>query len=505
MNKQHKAGEGYSYNWLAALSVVCFVLAGVYIIKLAIDAGWLTPLRQCGLAALFGAALVGSGLRLREMDKSYSSYLSATGVVVLFMSVVAAGGYYHLISTTFALLLFALVALLSVWLFSLFRSPIYLVVAALGTYLAPFLLGARYDMNLVNGYYLVSSALFAFSSAFLGERLIVLVAAYLSFGAVAQLNFGYEDPLYVAGILALHFVLYLSGVVLQSFSSREALMHREACAFLPLILFFYALEYSLLQKVYGDNVNYLALGFVLLLNLLSFAAQKQLRKPKHLASYDVVLATSALVLYHAFYTQILDVNYQPLVMIAAILAAAVFPVRQRFLLLPMSQFIGGILLFLIIVSNSLLLVMKNFLDHGGNEWVVYGLLTTAALIFYYSKTKRTTLRMNDLAALTLFLAHIQGMLTLFRVTHEINSFAVSVAWAGYALLVLSVGYARREKIFAQSSVIILMISAAKVLLHDVSQTGAGVRIFCLLLTGVVLYVSGLALRKVSSWPEKVAA
>ena len=46
--------------------MAAFVLATAYLIRLAMDAGWLTPTRQVGLAAIFGLALIASGFVLQR-------------------------------------------------------------------------------------------------------------------------------------------------------------------------------------------------------------------------------------------------------------------------------------------------------------------------------------------------------------------------------------------------------------------------------------------------------
>lgn len=56
-------------NLLPILAVICFGLAGVFIVKLAIESGWLTAERQWGLLALFGMALVVTTCYLRGLHK----------------------------------------------------------------------------------------------------------------------------------------------------------------------------------------------------------------------------------------------------------------------------------------------------------------------------------------------------------------------------------------------------------------------------------------------------
>jgi hypothetical protein len=77
--------------------MAAFVLASAYLIRLAIDADWLTPERQVGLAAMFGMVLIGIGFVLQEKYSRYASLLPACGIVVLFLTNYGAHLYHRII------------------------------------------------------------------------------------------------------------------------------------------------------------------------------------------------------------------------------------------------------------------------------------------------------------------------------------------------------------------------------------------------------------------------
>ena len=66
-------------NWLGAVGVICFVFAAGFIIKLAVESGWLTPARQVGLAFLLGCSLIALGSHLFNKDQAYANFLLAGG------------------------------------------------------------------------------------------------------------------------------------------------------------------------------------------------------------------------------------------------------------------------------------------------------------------------------------------------------------------------------------------------------------------------------------------
>jgi hypothetical protein len=72
---------------------VAFALAASYLIRLAIDTGWLTPVRQVAFAAIAGLVLIGTGFALRNFDRQYAGLLPAGGIAILFLSIY--GGHLY--------------------------------------------------------------------------------------------------------------------------------------------------------------------------------------------------------------------------------------------------------------------------------------------------------------------------------------------------------------------------------------------------------------------------
>ena len=56
-------------NWLGFIAVICFVLAGGFIIKLSIDSGWLSCEKRIGLSTLFGIGLIFSRSAFLTLSK----------------------------------------------------------------------------------------------------------------------------------------------------------------------------------------------------------------------------------------------------------------------------------------------------------------------------------------------------------------------------------------------------------------------------------------------------
>src|SRR5512134_3698060 len=73
---------------------VALVLAAAYLIRLAVESGWLTPVRQVTLAAVAGLAMIAAGFVLRNVNRQYAGLLPAGGVAILFLSIYGAHLFY---------------------------------------------------------------------------------------------------------------------------------------------------------------------------------------------------------------------------------------------------------------------------------------------------------------------------------------------------------------------------------------------------------------------------
>jgi len=119
---------------------IALVLAASYLIRLAIDTGWLTPMRQIAFAVVGGLLLIGVGFVLRESERHYASLPAAAGLVILFLSVYGAHLYYGLIGPEAAAAAVVALSAGSLLLSRLFASDLYTLFAVVGSYAAPFLL-----------------------------------------------------------------------------------------------------------------------------------------------------------------------------------------------------------------------------------------------------------------------------------------------------------------------------------------------------------------------------
>jgi len=476
-------------GWTGATALV---LAMAYLIRLALDTGWLTPERQLALAVLSGFSLIGAGLRLRASDREYASLLPAGGLVVLFLSIYGAHLYYHLIGAHLATGAVIVTCLGALWLGRLFESELYGLFAVVGSYSAPFLLpalaGSVTDLVI---YFSAWSVLFCIYSIWIGNRRAYLLAAYM-----ALLGFHFLWKQMASGEWAgaflfqvIQFVIFLGGAVGFSIRHDRPMEKDEALVHLPLLLIFYALQYALLQSHLPAMAPWIALGSAAVLVLVYLAARKIMDTPLESGAL-LVGAYASLALFHAGYMELVPHEFAPWVGLLVLPAAAAYLLaRGENASVPWSiRALIGIVFainYLRVIANS------NIESVPGHD--LLALLYAAELYLAYYLVGRLP-SLASLATPALYAGHVALMGAAVQIFD--GRLAVSLAWGAIGLACLALAFKCKDKVLGKSSLLIFAASVAKVLLFDLSSATPLVRIGSLAILGVTLYAGGWMYKKV---------
>lgn len=140
--------ESLTSRWFVWLGAVAVALAGTFLVKYAIDEGWLGPATRVTLGFVLGMALAAGGewLRRRPLELAIAAIrpnyvppsLTASGLFIAFASIYAAYSLYGLLNPIVALLALAAVALLAVGL-SLLQGIFVALMGVLGGFATPIL------------------------------------------------------------------------------------------------------------------------------------------------------------------------------------------------------------------------------------------------------------------------------------------------------------------------------------------------------------------------------
>ncbi|MHB1948666.1 MAG: DUF2339 domain-containing protein [Gammaproteobacteria bacterium] len=517
--------EFKALNWLGIIAVICFILAATFIIKLSIDSGWLTPVRQIGLAIVFGFSLIGVGITLLKTDKEYASLLPATGIVVFYLSALAANSYYFLISYQAALLIFILISVLCLYLYKKIKLEIYSITAAVGAYLAPLLLvfdrthGSsvisfidlfdftsshtsvmRMDFVITFYYLLLCSFTFVYGSILLSSRILMATAAYLAVAVNGWLGWSYALNELAAFVLAINFLVFAVGVFLYSkYSSHKVLDENESMIYLVVLILFYALEYYFIDKVYPAFAPWISLGFAAFLISLYLIAKKVFQTGT-LQSYKLIVIFTTIVVFHAVYLELLPKDFLPWLFVLFMLSFALAPISVDTIEFKKIYRFPMLAILTIILIEYVSMLDRLIFDYNPH-WLLVSLCSLASIWFLLIYKPSFVRDHTDRGYTILTAAHLLAISGFYRLVTDYGLLAVSASWLFYASCVLLFGFYRKDKVITHSALFVLALAAGKALLYDVSQASTVIRILCLLLTGIVLYGAGFLMRKISLWEK----
>jgi len=481
---------------LAVVAVLCFILAGGFIVKLAVDSGWLTAFRQWSLLTIFGLVLAATGRFTKKIDLSYRSYLSVTGTILLYASAYTSSAYFQLVSPLNSVLFGTVATAVCLHLFSYHRTQFFAVIAIVGTYMSPFLLGvAQRGWDISAGFFILWAILFSWFAVHYKERTVTLLASYFGLAVYTFLNLSITDSTeisFVLLVLMFQFLIFAFGVFRHSKIHKINLTSIESWSYFPILCFYYGISYYFLNKLLGDWTTWIALGFAFAVLVLYQTTTKKIEIQNKLNSNEMIYAFFCLVLIQAGYLQLLPETSKPWLLAILILVSYLSQQKQD---LPQVSRVFKFFGLLIGIIEYLRLSWSLFESFSLNNLIASFSALGVGFFYYLNRLQK----FKEYNYIFLCLVHILAAITLYRMAYDFGSLAVSAVWALYAGVILGYGFKKMDIYLAKSSLLVLILSALKALLYDAASAPTGLRIICLLLTGVLLYGAGYLFKKISHW------
>ena len=489
-----------SGNWLGIVASVCFILAAGFIVKLSIVSGWLTHEKQLGLATLLGLALFTAGILISSADKVYASFLPAAGATILYITCFAAYQYYLLISFQTVIAITSIVSGLSIWFYIRFKHDIYAIIAAVGAYIAPVV--SNVDGNIIFSlyYFIICSLTFATLSIWVQSRTLTVIAAYLAISITAWVGLNLDQDGLIAIALALNFLIFSIGSYFHTHLTQQELTEKESWSLFPVLLIFYAMEYYFIGRIEPALAPWVSLLVAGILVGLYFSAKRWLPN-RQFNSHIMILTFVTVVFFHSVYLELLPSVIKPWLFVIIVLGYGLNHTRI-YLKKANAPLIVPIVALSAILGIEYLNIISHLILHFSLYWAIVSWASFASIWFAFLKHRQELALKDEYSYALLAAAHLLCIMGLYQITINYGSLAVSSSWLLYALIVLGVSFVRNDIIMAKSVLIVLSFAAGKALIYDASSTHAIIRILCLILTGIVLYTSGLVIRKMTQWKSE---
>ncbi|MCA9506479.1 MAG: DUF2339 domain-containing protein [Myxococcales bacterium] len=479
-----------------------FILAAGYFVKLVYDAGWLTPARQVGLAGASGMALIGAGLGLSRFDRDYSAYLPAVGIVVLYLSIFAGHVFYGLFGLPAAFVGVAGVTLAALWLGRRFDHSAYALLAVTGTYATPLLVeAARTDVIDLVVYYSAWGLLFSFVALQERRRSIYLLALYFAlFGFDIAFRLTDRSAWLAAVLYQLVQLLVFAGTAaFFSVRHRRPMTELEAVVHGLALFYFYGIEYSLLHRYAPGAAPWAALASVgVVLGLYEFA-RRQIGDPDRMrASGTLVSAYASIVTTHVVFFELLPDRWQGW-------AAMLLPASAGLL---MRRGAGMSPAWWPVYATSGLVFAFGFFEvlttepeHTTTPMPELLIALHAASLYVAAMLFRRQREGLFVAPVLLYAGHLALLTATVRVLDE--PVAISVVWAVIAVAMLLFAVRRDDRMVGQSSLVIFLASALKVLLYDLSDAAPAIRVVVLVVLAASLYAGGWLYQRMGAQDEEL--
>jgi uncharacterized membrane protein len=496
----HAVNDEVDFTQLLGIGgVAALVLAAVYLIRLAITSGWMTPAVQVMLVFGLGASLIVAGLRATSIQLRYRSLLPAAGLVMLYIAVFGAHLFYGIIAAPQALVGVTAVSCIALWLGTQFKTDLFALFAVIGSYLVPTLL-KQWDFDALGLalYFTAWGVVFSAYAVAIGKRTPYVMALYLGLTLFSHAAWDKDDWRVYLIFQTVQTVLF--GAAAAVFSKRHSrpMKTEEAFVLAPALLIFYFLQCGILDRYASHLVVPAAVASSALIVVIYLLASIVLGRALP-AAQMLVAGYCSVAFLHAIYFRTVPDVYQPWVAVAAPLIVWALLLKNGTIDLSRAKTFAPALgaAGLIFSVNLLRVVFGSGAASGGKGGDLIlglqGMIFAAELYGAAALTQRTAIDREFKLALV-YAGHVLAMAA--AVLFLDSRLGVSVAWAVLALGSLSLGVSQANRDLAGSSLLILAASTLKVLLYDLDGSQPVVRIVCLVILGLTLYGAGLLFQRI---------
>ncbi len=257
--------------WIGGLALV---VAGIFLVRLSIEAGWLTPAVRTLFAAIFAALLLGAGEAARRLpatrgDPRVGQVLAGAGIASAYATLYLAAALYHLVGPVAGFATMLAVTALGLFL-ALRHGPPTAVMALIGGFAAPLVAG--YDAAGIG-------PLLVYLALFIAALLALAASRRWTWLAVAALTAGFGWSALLIALLPADTLGGVGGFVVAlaiggALAAPHAGVERRALRVAPVLV---ALV-QLLALAPALDFAPLAWGFYLILSAAAlFLAQRDAR------------------------------------------------------------------------------------------------------------------------------------------------------------------------------------------------------------------------------------
>ncbi len=273
--------EETSARWLGRIGAIAVLVGVAFFLKYAFDNNWIGPTGRVALGIIAGLATIGVGQKLRAKYLNYSDMLSGVGIAILYLSIYASYGFYHLVDPSVAFVLMGLVTTFGLVLAIAGSTLGLAVLSTLGGFMTPVLLSTGENHLAALSIYMIILDLGVFGVAWFKKWTQL---NYLSFVGTIALFGGWMAKFYTPPQLgetfffvSVFFAVFLLTSILHHVLRKEPTTPSDLMLLVLNAAGYFAVSSYMLDPNYHDVLGFFALMLAVLylgVTYIAFSSNK---------------------------------------------------------------------------------------------------------------------------------------------------------------------------------------------------------------------------------------
>jgi uncharacterized membrane protein len=514
-------------GWVA---VMLLLFGTAFFLRYAYENQWIGPVGRVAVGVLAGAGLLFGGWKYHRRDwRVFSQMLSSAGVVVLYLAVFSAFGYYQLVPQRVAGAFMLAVIVESALLAVLYRAPALAWMSLIGGLLTPLLMESESDQYQALFVYLAAlsagTVVLAHWKNWFGMGTVALLGVQGIFWLWHHGNYHPEKLGWAIGFQAAVYGLFIAhSLAAHVFSPRRA-NYEDLFRLLVNAFLWFTAAFVLLRADGREWMGLLAVGMAAVYILLGRVIL--LRRPDDDRQLLTALAAAVGFVALAFPIQA-DAQWVAFGWAAEALALWWFGLRTRSAVL---RAMATGLMALAVVRLTTFDTWNRSVDQFhlpvANQYALPALGVAACLLAAVSVSRRFWPRLVVAERIAIGAGAVGGVLLLWLVLSvDVSDFfraramndpgevvrwrwlgqmTLSALWAGYAMAVLAAGFAKRVPPLRWTALILFAVTIGKVILFDMSGLAEFYRILAFFIVAIVLGIAGRVYQRMQVGNEPAEA
>ncbi len=505
--KQDISTEEASGRIIGRIGIAAVVIGMAFFLKYAFDNDWVGPAGRVMIGLLIGLFVMGIGQFVRAKYLQYSDLLMGGGLAILYLSVFSSFAMYHLVDPMIAFFGMIVITLIGVAMSIMNATMTLSVIAFIGGFMAPILIGVT---NL--GEFVTFSYITILNVGILGillykkwANLVLcgLLGTWLIFGTWMATHYTQEMLLPTLIFVLIQFVIFTTSSVFRIIVEKVKATELDYFVLSTTALAFAITCYELLMPEYK---HYASIGSVLVAGMYIMIALVAYKENPEDRTINIFLPGLAV----SFLTVAVPIEFS-----GPWIAAWWFVESLVLYVLASSSSSRGFQVMGVVVYILGLLNLFNYLinfNRGADFVVIFNgpfimtimaVLVAYAIAFIYHRYGSTSTEIQD-RGISVFIV-LANILTVYAFTTQIITYyelqgvntmdlvnmgnmSVSIFWALYAGILTVIGFAKRLSPARYMGLTLFIITAFKVVV-DVWSLGQIYRIVSFIVFGVIALIT----------------